>query len=156
MSIEKIKNISAEHSLVTLHYDKNAADPADPWTIVPNGNTPSSSRILDRCCVCPKKSTANAFSSVGTVVNKTKSMQNFFFLVPHCSNETCQLVSAQHLRRIAKEMDKNSDVKVSQCVKCENFFAKVLRCSQCRLMMYCGPVCQRADWKVHKKTCLLI
>jgi len=30
----------------------------------------------------------------------------------------------------------------------------LMRCSRCKWTFYCSPVCQRGDWKSHKKDCV--
>lgn len=41
----------------------------------------------------------------------------------------------------------------SLCATCGAKGSQLLACSRCRLVFYCGPACQRADWKVHKSSC---
>mmetsp|Transcript_18182 Transcript_18182/g.45913 ORF Transcript_18182/g.45913 Transcript_18182/m.45913 type:complete len:136 (-) Transcript_18182:609-1016(-) len=42
------------------------------------------------------------------------------------------------------------------CLRTENFNSPQAfqRCGQCRVVVYCGPECQKADWKArHKHVC---
>lgn len=39
----------------------------------------------------------------------------------------------------------------SCCVTCKR--PATQRCSRCKSALYCDPMCQRADWKTHKKMC---
>ncbi|KAF6751314.1 hypothetical protein DFP72DRAFT_496581 [Ephemerocybe angulata] len=39
------------------------------------------------------------------------------------------------------------------CNRCRAQDVKLLRCSRCRIVPYCGAVCQKADWKSHKLNC---
>ncbi|KAJ7153101.1 hypothetical protein C8R43DRAFT_1002904 [Mycena crocata] len=41
-----------------------------------------------------------------------------------------------------------------ECTAEETFATEFKRCSACRQVMYCGPTCQKADWKRHKSECL--
>ncbi|RYN63542.1 hypothetical protein AA0119_g12843 [Alternaria tenuissima] len=45
-----------------------------------------------------------------------------------------------------------------RCAHCnksatECSLANLQQCSRCKTTEYCGPDCQKADWKTHKKTC---
>ena len=39
------------------------------------------------------------------------------------------------------------------CVKCKTPGDKLLRCSICKSSYYCNVHCQKAHWKIHKKSC---
>lgn len=39
------------------------------------------------------------------------------------------------------------------CARCGTKEGKLLKCSRCTKVYYCGAACQRADWKEHKTTC---
>lgn len=41
----------------------------------------------------------------------------------------------------------------SHCGKQAQEGAALLRCSACKQTRYCGAECQKAAWKLHKKTC---
>ena len=41
----------------------------------------------------------------------------------------------------------------SCCARCGKEGEKLLRCSICKDVWYCGPACQKAAWKGHKKKC---
>ena len=44
---------------------------------------------------------------------------------------------------------------VDVCKHCGKTGADMKTCTGCKLAKYCGPVCQRANWKAgHKKTCI--
>jgi hypothetical protein len=42
---------------------------------------------------------------------------------------------------------------IETCAACGRSGADLKRCGGCRLVMYCGADCQRADWTVHKEVC---
>eukprot|EP00976_Prorocentrum_cordatum_P041178 835897-Prorocentrum_minimum.AAC.1 len=44
-----------------------------------------------------------------------------------------------------------SDLNI--CSSCSTPGESLRRCSQCRCVFYCNVSCQKAHWKVHKKTC---
>ena len=46
-----------------------------------------------------------------------------------------------------------SEDKCQGCGALEHEVEKLLNCSQCKLVKYCGRQCQREDWPAHKKTC---
>ena len=54
----------------------------------------------------------------------------------------------------------NSPTKVrNQCAFCERFPPKgtqLLQCSRCKHVRYCDKVCQKRDWRFHKKGCTLL
>ncbi len=39
------------------------------------------------------------------------------------------------------------------CVSCKTSSTKLFNCTRCRKVKYCGTVCQKKDWKVHKVHC---
>ena len=43
--------------------------------------------------------------------------------------------------------------KVRECAMCGATATKMQTCSMCRRVYYCGPQCQKADWKMHKLHC---
>lgn len=52
------------------------------------------------------------------------------------------------------------EVAVSVCARCgrrgevrDGDAERYMACSQCRLMQYCSPACQRADWGEHRQFC---
>lgn len=46
-----------------------------------------------------------------------------------------------------------SQGRAKVCAKCQQTAEKMSVCSQCTFTRYCGPDCQREDWKEHKKVC---
>ena len=40
-----------------------------------------------------------------------------------------------------------------RCFCCEAVVNELKRCERCRIVRYCGPECQTADWPLHKKEC---
>jgi hypothetical protein len=40
-----------------------------------------------------------------------------------------------------------------RCATCNEHLRKVRVCERCRLVSYCGRVCQRGDWAQHKAAC---
>ena len=47
-----------------------------------------------------------------------------------------------------------SQPMTGKCVVCQKDSTK--SCSRCKQVFYCGKVCQRMDWKTHKKACLRV
>ncbi|CAB9526236.1 expressed unknown protein [Seminavis robusta] len=48
---------------------------------------------------------------------------------------------------------------MNQCHFCDNkgtANTKLLRCSRCKVVKYCGRECQKNDWKFHSKDCPLL
>ena len=39
------------------------------------------------------------------------------------------------------------------CANCDTTLPKMKKCGGCRLVHYCGSLCQKAHWKAHKKEC---
>ena len=44
-------------------------------------------------------------------------------------------------------------VAAAACSNCNNSDKKMKICGKCRLVSYCSPECQKADWKQHKSSC---
>jgi tetratricopeptide (TPR) repeat protein len=42
----------------------------------------------------------------------------------------------------------------TKCTVCHTSGVKISRCGRCKKTWYCGVVCQRADWPVHKPNCM--
>ena len=52
--------------------------------------------------------------------------------------------------------DAQKRVALQVCAKCgakEAAMAQFKKCTMCKVTFYCGRECQKAHWKVHKKTC---
>ncbi|PXF46210.1 hypothetical protein BWQ96_03995 [Gracilariopsis chorda] len=41
----------------------------------------------------------------------------------------------------------------AKCAKCQTVFERLLSCSDCGSVAYCGRSCQRADWRFHAPIC---
>ena len=50
----------------------------------------------------------------------------------------------------------NNNKHVMYCNVCgrHEFQSKVARCSKCKKIVYCGRICQKTDYDIHKKLCL--
>jgi len=59
------------------------------------------------------------------------------------------IVHAQKLTQKLTSSERAGDV-VNRCNKCDK--TGLSKCSGCKVS-YCSPVCQKADWKTHKKDC---
>lgn len=79
-----------------------------------------------------------------------------------CGDEGCVTRAAKRSRRLLKRAEKTDwdpDVTnyVRACQKCGKEERKdgprLMKCSRCRNVMYCGTECQKADWKGHKSYC---
>eukprot|EP01080_Neovahlkampfia_damariscottae_P011502 gene11502-4666_t len=54
------------------------------------------------------------------------------------------------------ESDFQTNLICSNCYKTSNDQVHLKSCSGCKLVLYCSPQCQKKNWSIHKKTCLLI
>jgi len=53
-----------------------------------------------------------------------------------------------------KDVEKQVTLNAPACAYCrKRAEQKVLRCSRCKEISYCGESCQNADWKRHKVNC---
>uniref|UniRef100_A0A7S0WUP0 MYND-type domain-containing protein n=1 Tax=Chlamydomonas leiostraca TaxID=1034604 RepID=A0A7S0WUP0_9CHLO len=66
---------------------------------------------------------------------------------PQSAHQAMQEYVAEVLRRLNHRCNKCGTVSDSAPLK---------RCTQCKVMAYCGKECQAADWKAHKKECARI
>ena len=39
------------------------------------------------------------------------------------------------------------------CAFCGDSNSKLFKCSECKNVLYCGRLCQKSDWKMHKLVC---
>ncbi|KAF8628200.1 hypothetical protein AX15_004049 [Amanita polypyramis BW_CC] len=75
----------------------------------------------------------------------TRAAISPLFAVPFVDTIGADILNACHGRDV-----KDKDV----CAKCYGLGKpKLLVCAVCRSISYCSVECQKADWKVHKKTC---
>lgn len=47
----------------------------------------------------------------------------------------------------------DNDPGIERCGACANTSSSLMKCSGCRLVRYCGKVCQANDWSQHKQLC---
>jgi len=66
----------------------------------------------------------------------------------------------QYEENLAFYVAEDEEVAAKQCAVCgatspeDRKGGKMLRCSRCKLVYYCGAACQKADWKAaHKREC---
>ncbi|KAJ7493407.1 hypothetical protein B0H11DRAFT_2277455 [Mycena galericulata] len=69
------------------------------------------------------------------------------------------LFGIEYLETVAQLEHKLAVALSNECEAChkpERMDSKLLKCSQCKKVAYCGKACQNGDWKVHKKVCKTI
>jgi hypothetical protein len=44
--------------------------------------------------------------------------------------------------------------EAARCAKCDFAGISISKCAKCKKVYYCSFVCQKAHWKLHKKTCI--
>lgn len=77
--------------------------------------------------------------------------------IPHiyytCSSECRGKIKSYLKNKWA--VSESAEIECGNCKK--NFFhkAQLKKCSKCEKMRYCGRECQKADWKKHKKVCVV-
>jgi tetratricopeptide (TPR) repeat protein len=49
--------------------------------------------------------------------------------------------------------NRSSEKKFAHCAKCGKVLKIIRHCGRCSRAYYCGPQCQKADWKAHKPRC---
>jgi hypothetical protein len=55
---------------------------------------------------------------------------------------------------LLKTLEEEREVKLAVgCASCGDINAS-LRCTRCRIVVYCTPLCQRAHWPTHKPKCI--
>eukprot|EP00088_Acartia_fossae_P027285 TRINITY_DN28025_c0_g1_i1.p1 TRINITY_DN28025_c0_g1~~TRINITY_DN28025_c0_g1_i1.p1 ORF type:complete len:455 (+),score=128.19 TRINITY_DN28025_c0_g1_i1:51-1415(+) len=64
--------------------------------------------------------------------------------------QTANMEALEILLHAKRKEDKR---EYSECAKCKNSASK--KCGGCRLVWYCTPSCQAANWRVHKPVCRL-
>ena len=58
---------------------------------------------------------------------------------------------------LASELQKRLLLQMNQlryCASCGKSGCRLFQCSSCKQVYYCGPVCQRKAWDIHKVVCL--
>merc|ERR1719160_1262914 len=54
-----------------------------------------------------------------------------------------------------KGFKEDPDIKIAsgECASCGSALTRPLQCRVCRAVSYCSEVCQKRDWKYHKRIC---
>ena len=71
-----------------------------------------------------------------------------------CPSDACHVVAKQQWRETVKGCQRQPQpgCTARPCQLCGKISA-ARRCSRCRVIAYCSPTCQKADWPCHKKAC---
>lgn len=73
--------------------------------------------------------------------------------VAYCSHE-CQRTDWKRHRLACQTQQLPTTVPLMSCCNsCGVLGTEMKKCGQCKNASYCGPECQRTDWKNHKPTC---
>ena len=57
-------------------------------------------------------------------------------------------------KRLNMYLSKNEELICNRCGYSENYLPQNMKqCSKCKKAFYCDKLCQKADWKIHKKIC---
>ena len=58
-------------------------------------------------------------------------------------------------QKAGKKAGKKGDAKpkTRRCFHCQTEGTKMMCCSQCHIVWYCGKACQKEAWSGHKKQC---
>lgn len=81
------------------------------------------------------------------------------FVHPICEKETCETQTRQEIQNIMAEVgqeSRNSSRGLKEILCCKICGRKegMKRCGRCKAVAYCGRDHQKADWKLHRKTCI--
>ena len=83
------------------------------------------------------------------------------FPVPYVEPSMSELINRASISRPSTETmpvnatteAESSASSVEKCDHCSNTKGSFKKCARCGKARYCNHACQKADWKVHKKTC---
>lgn len=80
---------------------------------------------------------------------------------PVCGKGECETWTRQEIKEMMDEFagqgnlsDSQMCVEITACRVCGKTEG-AMSCGRCRVVAYCGRERQRADWKEHKKSCVL-
>lgn len=78
----------------------------------------------------------------------------FFSLLNRSMQKINPIASSQKLSQApTTKASPSQQGIIGICVICLREDQKLMRCSRCREISYCGPQCQRSHWKFHKVRC---
>ena len=70
-----------------------------------------------------------------------------------CTTSESKLMTSQIMANQLVQT-RNENVSAQRCAYCHNTGENMRKCSRCKLMFYCGKICQELDWKLaHSKIC---
>ena len=80
-----------------------------------------------------------------------------------CNKGKCEIKMRQQtmdvMAKVARDNDPESAlepralVEIMSCIVCKKVEG-TMKCGRCKAVAYCGKEHQKADWKIHKQTCL--
>ena len=88
-------------------------------------------------------------------------LEKFFQLPPGCDKvfttapvvDSDNTIESNSLSKLSYPLELHERAE-PECGHCRATTEKMLRCSACLAALYCGTVCQRAAWALHKDVCL--
>jgi len=77
---------------------------------------------------------------------------------PVCNKSECEMRTRQQIQdmmMLITEEGAGGSGNVAEILPCKvcGGTEKTMKCAQCKVVAYCGKEHQKADWKVHKRTC---
>jgi hypothetical protein len=69
--------------------------------------------------------------------------------LPVCNSPECHSAAKAQMEETLKEAHGYGP----SCLFCRSHHGRLMRCSRCKVALYCSPECQKSHWPLHKKIC---
>jgi len=105
-----------------------------------------------KCVICCKKVTTCGLGN-GMEVDSCVHCMNIPFLDTASIIHATVCSNSCHLKCMKKVKKEEGMLSTRLCGGCFKLKEKMLKCSRCKRVYYCGVDCQKSNWSEHKTVC---
>ncbi len=107
------------------------------------------SKHHSRCYHCTATSKQYTARSELAEYTNGQVLRRFWF-ADHCGKADCRTITMRGVKMASKAKTENY---YYHCAACGIGALTMNKCGRCQMVRYCNAICQRADYKKHKKIC---